>query len=334
MTQPLSINTQAILLLTAPLVLGRDGSARECLSLREYNQLARALRERQRQPADFLGREASDLLTELNSQGFDGARLERLLGRGFLLSQAIDRWRIRSIWVMSRADAGYPRRWKSRLREDAPPVVYGCGDVSNCGRGGLAVVGSRNADDEQRQFSQSVGRLAAAAGCTIVSGGARGVDSTAVDGALAGGGVAVSVLADGLERAVLKADRREHLSGGRLTLVSPFEPSASFNVGHAMQRNKLVYALADLALVVTSDIEKGGTWAGAIEQLERLHLVPVFVRSGVAVEGGNLALLKRGGRPWPNPDRAETLSALIQSVANSSVQGQADSPLPLLDLPQ
>jgi hypothetical protein len=40
-----------------------------------------------------------------------------------------------------------------------------------------------------------------------------------------------------------------------------------------MQRNKLIYALADAALVVNSDFEKGGTWAGAIEQLERLHLI-------------------------------------------------------------
>ena len=36
-----------------------------------------------------------------------------------------------------------------------------------------------------------------------------------------------------------------------------------------MQRNKLIYALADAALVVNSDYEKGGTWAGAVEQLER-----------------------------------------------------------------
>jgi hypothetical protein len=41
-----------------------------------------------------------------------------------------------------------------------------------------------------------------------------------------------------------------------------------------MQRNKLIYALADAALVVTSDFQKGGTWAGAIEQLERLAFIP------------------------------------------------------------
>ena len=34
-----------------------------------------------------------------------------------------------------------------------------------------------------------------------------------------------------------------------------------------MQRNKLIYALADAALVVNAEKDKGGTWNGAIEQL-------------------------------------------------------------------
>ena len=58
----------------------------------------------------------------------DGYRLQRLVGRGFLLSQAIERWQARAIWVVSRADAEYPRHLKARLREDAPAILYGCGD--------------------------------------------------------------------------------------------------------------------------------------------------------------------------------------------------------------
>jgi DNA processing protein len=46
-----------------------------------------------------------------------------------------------------------------------------------------------------------------------------------------------------------------------------------------MQRNKLIYALADTSLVVSSDFNKGGTWAGAGEQLDKLKFVPVFIRS-------------------------------------------------------
>jgi predicted Rossmann fold nucleotide-binding protein DprA/Smf involved in DNA uptake len=91
-----------------------------------------------------------------------------------------------------------------------------------------------------------------------------------------------------------------------------------------MQRNKVIYALADAGLVVTSDFEKGGTWTGAIEQLERLHFVPVFVRNGDNMGRGNAALIHHGGRPWPNPENAaelgQVLSAAMESVAEEPKQ--------------
>jgi predicted Rossmann fold nucleotide-binding protein DprA/Smf involved in DNA uptake len=191
--------------------------------------------------------------------------VRRLLDRGFLLSQAIERWQSRAIWVVSRADAAYPRRLKIRLKELAPPVFYGCGDVAILGTGGLAVVGLRHVDSTLVEYTEEVGRLAATARQTVVSGGAKGIDQAAMRGALSRSGKVVGVLADSLEKAAMNREHRKMLLERWLVLVSPYDPSAPFNVGHAMQRNKLIYALADAALVVNSDIDKGGTWAGATE---------------------------------------------------------------------
>ena len=106
---------------------------------------------------------------------------------------------------------------------------------------------------------------------------------------------------------------------GRLVFISPYDPAAGFNVGHAMQRNKIIYALADAALVVTADFEKGGTWTGAIEQFERFRFVPVFVRNGDNAGRGNSALIHHGARPWPNPENTaelgQMLAAAVESVA-------------------
>ena len=133
----------------------------------------------------------------------DSERLERLLGRGFLLAQAVERWRTRAIWVLSRADADYPRRLKQRLGGDAPPILYGCGEAAILGTGGLAVVGSRNVHEALIEYTENVGRLAASAGRGLVSGGARGVDRAAMRGALDAGGRVAGVLADGLEKAAI-----------------------------------------------------------------------------------------------------------------------------------
>ncbi|MBN1362953.1 MAG: DNA-protecting protein DprA [Sedimentisphaerales bacterium] len=317
MMLPLSPNTQAILLLTAPLIAGRKQPSSELLTPSEYKRLAQFLRDRQRQPADLLSSGANELLRECG-EILDGARLARLLGRGFLLSQAVEHWRARAIWLVSRADAEYPSRLKTRLRDGAPPILYGCGDVAALDAGGLAVVGSRRADSALVEYTETVGRLAATAGCALISGGARGIDQAAMRGTLEGGGNVIGVLADQLERQALSADHREVLMDGRMVLISPYDPSAGFNVGHAMQRNKLVYALADAALVVCSDYGKGGTWAGAVEQLDKLRLVPIYVRSNGASEEALEALLRKGALSWPNP---ATPDALVEAVTTPAPKG-------------
>lgn len=313
MIAPLTSNTQAILLLTAPLIAGRNDSSAELLTFGEYNRLARLLREQQRQPADLIGSDAVEVIG-LCAPVFGRARLDALLRRGFLLSQAVDRWNARAVWVVSRADATYPRRLKTRLKEDAPPLLYGCGDAALLETGGLAVVGSRHVDDELVAYTEGIGRMAAEACRTLVSGAARGIDRAAMQGALLADGIVAGVMSDSLERAAVARDNREALMDSRLVLVSPYDPAAGFNVGHAMQRNKLIYALADVALVVSADFQKGGTWQGAIEQLDRLHFVPVFVRNGNNGGKGNQALIQRGGLLWPEPHNGIELTRAIQAA--------------------
>ena len=319
----ISPNAQAILLLTAPLMVGRTRPSANPLSAAEYRRLARRLRELERQPADLLEPSADELLRECGFVSESG-RLEALLGRGFLLSQAVEHWQTRAIWVVSRADSEYPRRLKKRLGEDAPPILYGGGDAALLDSGGLAVVGSRNVDDTLIEYTEEVGRLTASAQHTLVSGGARGVDQAAMRGALLSGGRAVGILADSLEKAVLGREHRDALRDGRLALVSTFDPVARFHVGLAMQRNKLIYALSDAALVVNSDYGKGGTWAGATEQLDKLKFVPVYVRTDGGMGKGLEALRGRGALPWPNPATPE---ALQQHLASGSVLG-SDAPQP------
>ena len=327
MNPVLSPNGQAILLLTAPLIAGRGPSSPDLLSPGEYKRLAQHLRELKHQPFDLLTPDAEEILHKCQPI-IDAGRLQRLLGRGFLLSQVIERWQARAIWVVSRADPDYPRRLKVRLREDSPAVLYGCGDMALLETGGLAVVGSRHVDDALIEYTMDVGHLAARAGRTIVSGGAKGIDQAAMRGALEAGGKVSGVLADSLEKTAMNRENRNLLMDGQLVLISPYDPSAGFNVGNAMQRNKLIYALADASLVVSSDFNKGGTWTGATEQLEKLRFVPVFVRSPSGGSEGLDALQRKGALPWPNPHDVEALDAVFDAAASAAPPTeQVDLPL-------
>jgi len=324
MNRPVSDNTKAILLLAAPLLAGtKQRNGARILTITEYNQLARLLREGNAQPADLLSPSASALLADLRLR-FDTRRLEELLARGFLLSQALETWSSRAIRVASRADPDYPRRFKIRLGLEAPPLLYGCGDWSLLDGGGLAMVGSRHVEEDLIEFAKKTASTCAAAGITVISGGAKGIDLAAIEGSLSAGGRAIGILADRLSQAVVVRDSRDAIREKRLTLISPFDPAAGFNVGNAMQRNKLIYALADAALVVNSDHEKGGTWSGAIEQIKRFRACPVFARSGEDVPTGNKKLIEAGARPWPSPTTPNDLITLLKD-APSTVSATSDA---------
>jgi len=125
-----------------------------------------------------------------------------------------------------------------------------------------------------------------------------------MEGALEADGVAVGAMADSLERTVRQPDVRQYVIEGRLALVTPYVPSAGFSVGAAMGRNKLIYGLADYAIVVSSEFQSGGTWAGATEAL-KARWCPVFVRSADSVPQGNRELVKLGAISLPEEELPE-----------------------------
>ena len=321
MSSSISANTKAILLLTAPLIVGKGKSQVSNLPLppTDYNKVARSLKEQGMEPADLLHSGDIDALCN-GLSSIDPERIKRLLERGFLLSQAIEHWQARAIWVISRADDEYPKLLRKRLRDTAPPILYGCGSREILETGGLAVVGSRNAEEGALRYAEKIGRIAAKSYCTIISGVARGVDQVAMRGALRESGNVVGVMTGELERKALNHENIERLMEGQLVLISPYDPKAGFNIGNAMGRNKLIYALADAGLVVESDYNKGGTWAGAVEQLEKLRFVPVYTRSEGEISSGLKALRHKGALAWPNPETPDEFKALLSNGFSTSME--------------
>ena len=237
MNTALSANTKAILLLASPLMAGNSRRQVRSLVAGEYRSLARFLHTCQAEPADLMGPRAEELIDRYDGP-VDKTRLRALLDRGFLLSHAVERWQARAIWVMSRADDGYPRVLRERLKNDAPVLLFGCGLQEIMRTQGLAIVGSRDVPEALIEYTREVASQVAQAGLTVISGAAKGVDRTAMNAALETGGQVVGVLAGDLERTVMNREYRDLLVEERLVLISPYEPSSGFNVGHAMHETR------------------------------------------------------------------------------------------------
>lgn len=251
----MSDDAKAIVLLCGR--LGKDADA-EPLQQSEYTRLVRWLLDKGMRPADLLC--PGNVATAASGTDIPESRLALLLKRGVQLGFAVEAWNRSNIWVICRSDPEYPARYRTHLKDQAPPILYGVGNRSLLQDGGLAIVGSRNIDGEAEDYTCKTAEWCARGGLPVISGGAQGVDQIAMKGALDAGGCVVGVLVENLLRNSVAREARKAIADDRLLLISPYHPEARFTVGTAMARNKLIYAMADYGLVVSADHNKGGTW--------------------------------------------------------------------------
>lgn len=238
------------------------------------------------------------LLADGPGEWLDGSRLDTnriaaLLHREATLASNLDRWQSLGIWVLTRLDPDYPSRVSRRLGASSFPILYGVGDPRLLEAGGLAIIGSREVSEQDVAFTEALGAACAGHGIPVVSGGARGIDQSAMQGALFGGGRVLGVLVGDLAKSASGQIAREAIEDNQLVLATPYHPEGGFDVGKAMGRNKLVYTLSDWAVVVRSSEGSGGTWTGAVENLKH-GWVPLFVCGGDGIPDGNTALIGKG----------------------------------------
>lgn len=295
----ISTDSQIILSLCSHLGL-TSTSVYSPLSLKEWNILARKIQSLSLRPGDILNFSSNDIQDRLEVKNEDFERISFLMQRSGSLAIELEHLESLGISVMTRADNDYPSRYRQRLKESAPVILFYSGEKSLLGQPGIAIVGSRHLDDIGKECAEFIGNACGLSGLVLYSGGAKGVDSLSMTAALNARGTAVGILAESLEKSIRNPDNRAAISRGDLCLITPYSPSAPFSVGTAMGRNKLIYTLADYAIVVASDAEKGGTWAGATEALKG-KWIPVFVLDHPKMPQGNMLLIKNGAIKFPHP---------------------------------
>ena len=290
--QALSIDTKATLLLIAHMGQPSDDAV-ELLKPSEYRSLVNLLSDLDLRPGDLF--DESNLERLKCAGACNVQQMTNLLQRGLTLAMAYEKWSSQGIWVLGYSDLDYPAHYKEKLKTHAPPVLFGIGDKALLSAGGVSITGSRSADQQGIEFARASAKSSAAHGVQVISGGARGVDGEAMRACIDDGGSVVGVLADSLARRAVSGECSAAIVNGSLVLISPFEPETGFFIYNAMARNKLIYTLADFALVVSAEDGKGGTWSGAKENLDK-RWTPLFVRKDDTAPAGNMRLIECGGR--------------------------------------
>jgi DNA processing protein len=201
---------------------------------------------------------------------------------------------------MASTTSSYARVWNARLDElpDAPAdKLYARGEhVDDALKAAtVAVVGARACSSYGAQVARRLGHDLAAAGVTVVSGLARGIDGEAHRGALDAGGRTVAVLGCGIDRdyPAAHAELARHIadSGG---IVSEYEPGVEPAPWRFPARNRIIAALADAVVIVEARCRSGAliTVDLAIEIGRPIYAVPGEITSNLS--RGTNELLRRG----------------------------------------
>lgn len=280
----------------------------------EWTKLADKMIEKSLQPKDILDLSDGDMKQYFGYHDEEIDRIKQLLARAGSLSFELEKLNSMGIKVITRADKGYPKMLKNKLKGSCPPMFYYAGDLSLLERRTVGFVGSRTVGDEDTSFTEEMVDKINRHGFGVVSGGAKGIDSISSAASIANGSFCIEYISDSLTRKIKKKEVISNIQNGKLLIMSMAKPDAGFNAGIAMQRNKYIYAQSEATIVVKSDYNKGGTWGGATEAL-RKEYCPVLCHDHRQYPG-NMGLIKLGAVPidssW-NGD-IDNISSLMPDV--------------------
>jgi len=186
--------------------------------------------------------------------------------------------------ALFRDGPGYPVQLEDL--PDPPPLLLVVGEPAALAPPQLAIVGSRNPSRGGRDTAHDFARHLAAAGLTITSGLAVGIDGAAHEGALAGGGQTVAVLGTGPDR-VYPARHRDlahAIVDGGGALVSEFPPGTPPLRHHFPRRNRLISGLSAGVLVVEAAVRSGSLITARLagEQGREVFAIPGSIHNPLA----------------------------------------------------
>jgi DNA processing protein len=259
--------------------------------------------------------------------------LERLHG-DFDAEHARARLRVAALDAVCRHDARYPSRLLQAV--DAPAVLHVAGDpeclaaLAGADAPAVAVVGARRAGYDGLEVARGLGRGLAAAGVTVVSGMALGVDSAAHAGALEAGGPTLSVLASAADVPYPPSKRNLYRELVRTqAVISEMPPGFRPFKWCFPARNRTIAGLASLTIVVEA-AERSGSLITAELAQELGRAVGAVPGSVLAPRtAGSNALLRDGATVIRHAQDAldEALGIGVATALGARDSGRLEAPL-------
>ena len=224
---------------------------------------------------------------------------------------------LKNIRILKYTDKEYPV--PLRQIDDSPVILYTKGNFIEEDKYAIAIVGSRRMTDYGRKVAETIAFEIASRGLTVISGMARGIDTSSHKGALKAGGRSIAVLGCGIDRPYPPENVKllESLSDSGC-VISEFPIGTPPNKENFPRRNRLISGLSMGVLVVEATDNSGSliTAQYALEQGKEVFAVPGNIISKNS-EGTN-NLIKNGAKlVQKTDDILEELSPVLKDILKS-----------------
>jgi DNA processing protein len=202
--------------------------------------------------------------------------------------------RLAGVAIVGWGEPGYPALLARTC--DPPPVLWVKGALlADDSERGVSIVGSRQATGAGRALAREMARALAAAGATVVSGLALGIDGEAHRGALEGRGRTVAVLGSGLDRVypASHAALAEQVAASG-ALVTEFPPDTPPYKANFPRRNRVIAGWTRGLVVVEAAARSGALVTARLALEEGREVMAVPGHPGCATAEGTNALIRDG----------------------------------------
>lgn len=199
------------------------------------------------------------------------------------------------VWLVTTEDERYPAALKSIY--DPPPMLYVQGTLMRNDALAVAMVGSRRCSLYGQEQASRFAHFLASAGFTVVSGGARGIDSAAHTGALKAGGRTIAVQGCGLKHVFPPENEKlfkQIAESGAVVSELPLESESIAT--NFPPRNRIIAGLSMGTIVIEAAQSSGSliTASASLEYNREVMAVPGKIDSPLS-KGSN-ELIKKGAR--------------------------------------
>lgn len=190
----------------------------------------------------------------------------------------------------------YPRFLKNL--DDRPKTIYALGNIENLNNKSIAIIGSRECTSYGKKMAQLISYFYAKRGYVIVSGLAKGIDSSAHLGALLANGKTIAVLGTGLNKIYpyenTELARRIIRSNG--TIISEYSLNDKIERDNFAYRNRIISGLSNDVIVVEANEKSGAliTAEYALLQGKNVYAVPGNINNQNS--SGTNSLIKDGAK--------------------------------------